>query len=101
MPVCVAFDSEGVNDSRTEAGIVAADDLTRPQVAFFGLAELCSVRRLPPSRPHHRQLFTQRKVATRDVNKLDKFTNTPASKAGIKNSGDLPSRVICHPMPGD
>ena len=97
--VRIPFHGQIVNSSRSEIRIVPAKNFTFPRVTLFGLSKLCSIRGLPISRPHHCQLLAQCEGATRNVNKLDEFTDSHAAHTRAKNRYDFPSGVIGNPVP--
>ncbi len=51
------------------------------------------------SRPRYCELLAQCEVSTRKVNKLDKFTNSPASKARAKDGSHFLFRMLGDPVP--
>jgi hypothetical protein len=51
------------------------------------------------SRPSHCHLLAPGKVSTRDVHKLDEFTNSYASKARAKDGDHFSFWVIGNPVP--
>jgi hypothetical protein len=51
------------------------------------------------SRPRYCELLTQCEASTRKINKLDKFTDAPASKVRTKDGSHFLFLVIGDPVP--
>jgi hypothetical protein len=96
--VYITFHYQEVNEARSQIRIISAKNLALPWFVFCCLSKPCMTGNPVISRPRHSQLLTQREAPTREMKKLDKFTNADTSESRTEHSSDFPFGMFRDPV---